>query len=160
MGSEMCIRDRIILQRSRGGFFAEASLGTGEYHCDAVAAEPSTVLHFPAKAFRTALDKDRMFRDAWGTHLARELRKSRAQCERLSLKSAAQRIIHYIESEGTGGKVVLTESRKAWAAELGLTHEALYRTLQRLQAEGTLHIDANCISLIQLKSWTTHRTQG
>ena len=141
----------IILQRSRGGFFAEASLGTSEYHCDAVAVEQSTVLRFPAKAFRTALDEDRMFRDGWRTHLARELRKSRAQCERLSLKSAAQRIIHYIESEGAGGKVVLTETRKAWAAELGLTHEVLYRALRRMQADGTLHIDTSCISLVPQK---------
>jgi CRP-like cAMP-binding protein len=137
----------IILQRSRGGFFAEASLGTKEYHCDAVAAEPGGVLRFPARAFRAALDENVIFRDAWMEHLAREVRKLRAQCERLSLKSAAQRIVHYIDSEGTDGVATLTESRKAWAAELGLTHEALYRALRRLQADGTLHIDANRITL-------------
>jgi CRP/FNR family transcriptional regulator, dissimilatory nitrate respiration regulator len=137
----------IILQRSRGGFFAEASLATSQYHCDAVAAEQSTVLHFPARAFRTALDRDAEFREAWSAHLARELRKSRAQCERLSLKGAAERIIHYIEAEGADGKVVLTESRKAWAAELGITHEALYRTLKLMQKDGKLHVDANRISL-------------
>jgi hypothetical protein len=27
---------------------------------------------------------------------------------------------------------MLNQSRKAWAAELGLTHEALYRALHRL----------------------------
>ena len=32
------------------------------------------------------------------------------------------------------------------AKELGLTHEALYRTLRRLQANGTLSIDANRIA--------------
>jgi CRP-like cAMP-binding protein len=139
----------IVLQRSRGGFFAEASLGTREYHCDAVAAEAGVVLCFPARDFRAALDEDVKFRDAWLTHLAREVRKLRGQCERLNLKSAAQRIVHYIDSEGIDGVVTLTESRKAWAAELGLTHEALYRTLRRLQADGTLHIDANRISLGQ-----------
>lgn len=137
----------IVLQRSRGGFFAEASLGTKEYHCDAVAAEPGAVLRFPARAFRAALDEDVRFRGAWMDHLAREVRKLRAQCERLSLKSAAQRIVHYIDSEGADGVATLIQSRKAWAAELGLTHEALYRTLRRLQADGTLHIDANRITL-------------
>ncbi len=141
----------IVLQRSRGGFFAEASLGTKEYHCDAVTAEPGGVLRFPARAFRAALDQDVRFRGAWMDHLAREVRKLRAQCERLSLKSAAQRIVHYIDSEGTDGVAILTESRKAWAAELGLTHEALYRTLRRLQADGTLRIDANRITLGQPK---------
>ncbi len=141
----------IVLQRSRRGFFAEASLGTGKYHCYAVTAETSALLRFPARAFRAALATDAMFRDAWIDHLAHEVLKLRAQCERLGLKSAAQRIVHYIESEGAEGMVTLTESRKAWAAELGLTHEALYRTLRRLQTDGTLHIDANCISLGQPK---------
>ena len=137
----------IVLQRSRGGFFAEASLGTGQYHCDAVTAQASTVLRFPAKPFRAALDEDVTFRDAWMAHLAHEVLTLRAQCERLGLKSAAQRIVHYIESEGAHGTLILTESRKAWAAELGLTHEALYRALQRLQADGTLDIDVNRITL-------------
>ena len=139
----------IVLQRSRGGFFAEASFDTKVYHCDAVVAEPGAVLRFPAQAFRAALATDAMFRSAWMVHLAREILKLRAQCERLSLKSAAQRIVHYIESEGADGIVTLTESRKAWAAELGLTHEALYRTLRRLQAGGALDIDANRIILRQ-----------
>jgi CRP-like cAMP-binding protein len=142
----------IILQRSRGGFIAEASLGTKAYHCDAVAVKPSTVLRFPARDFRAALSEDETFRDAWMSHLAREVRKSRAQCERLSLKSAAQRVIHYIESEGVDSLVILTESRKAWAAELGLTHEALYRTLRQLQADGIVSIDANRITLCQRRA--------
>ena|SRR3990172_3934074 len=143
----------IVLQRARGGFFAEASIGTGQYHCDAVTAEPATVLRFPAQAFRAALASDETFRDAWLAHLAHELLKSRAQCERLGLKSATRRIVHYIESEGADGMVTLTESRKAWAAELGLTHEALYRALRRLQASGTLNMVANRITL-------SHRSNG
>ena len=139
--------EEIILQRSRSGFFAEASLGAKEYHYDGVAAKPGGALRFPARAFRAALDEDAIFRDAWMDHLAHEVRKLRAQCERLSLKHAAQRIVHYIDSEGTDGIATLTESRKAWAAELGLTHEALYRPLRRLQADGTLQIGANRITL-------------
>jgi CRP/FNR family transcriptional regulator, dissimilatory nitrate respiration regulator len=115
----------IVLQRSRGGFFAEASFNAKVYHCDAVVAERGALLRFPAQAFRAALATDVMFRNAWMVHLAHELLKSRAQCERLGLKSANQRIVHYIESEGVDGIVALSESRKAWAAELGLTHEAL-----------------------------------
>jgi len=145
----------IVMQRSRGGFFAEASFNTKVYHCDAVVAKPGAVLRFPVQAFRAALATDVMFRNAWMVHLAHELLKSRAQCERLGLKSAEQRIVHYIESEGTDGIVTLSESRKAWATELGLTHEALYRTLRRLQANGTLDIDANRIILSQRKKRTS-----
>src|SRR6266568_4803458 len=137
----------VVLQRSRSGFFAEASLDSKIYHCDVVVAEKGAMLRFPATDFRAALDADAPFRDAWMKRLAREVRKLRAQCERLSLHSAADRIIHYIESEGADGVFTLIQSRKAWAAELGLTHEALYRALSRLQADGTLCISGSRVGL-------------
>ncbi len=137
----------IVLQRSRGGFFAEASLESKAYHCDAVAAGEGRLLRFPLAAFRQALDDEVGFRQAWMARLARELRKLRAQCERLSLRGAAERILHYLEVEGADGALRLTQSRKAWAAELGLTHEALYRTLARLQAAGTIAVDGERIAL-------------
>ena len=139
----------IVLQRSRGGFFAEASFDTKVYHCDAVVAQPGAVLRFPAQAFRAALAADVMFRNAWMAHLAREILKLRARCERLGLKSAAQRIVHYIESEGADGIVTLTESRMAWAAELGLTHEALYRALAKLRRERQLAASGPRLELLR-----------
>jgi CRP-like cAMP-binding protein len=139
----------VVLQRSRGGFFAEASLEAKAYHCDAVAAAASRLLVFPIRAFREALDHDAAFRNAWMALLAREVRKLRARCERLSLHSAAERILHAIESEGTAGTLTLMQSRKAWAADLGLTHEALYRSLARLQEEGILSLDGGCLTLRQ-----------
>lgn len=131
----------IILQRSRGGFIAEASLDARTYHCDAMASESTTLLAFPASAFRSALEDDFAFRRAWQSQLAKEVRNLRAQCERLSLHNAADRITHYIESEGADGILTLIQSRKSWAAELGLSHEALYRTLRRMQDEGLLDVN-------------------
>ena len=92
-------------------------------------------------AFRHALDSDTAFRDAWLQGMSREVRNLRAQCERLRMNSATERIIHYLETEGEAGHVPLRQSRKAWAAELGLSHEALYRSLKKLQEQGVLHID-------------------
>lgn len=137
--------DEILLQRARRGFFAEASLEASRYHCDAVATEASRVLRFPLALFRRSLEQDAAFRGAWMNHLAREVRRLRAQCERMALKSAAARVLHYLDSEGSGGVLVLTQSRKAWAAELGLSHEALYRTLARLQQEGRLCAEGNTL---------------
>jgi CRP-like cAMP-binding protein len=133
----------VILQRSRGGFIAEASLDSRTYHCDAIAAEPTMMIMFTLSAFRQALADDFTFCRAWQTLLAKEVRKLRAQCERLTLNSAAERINHYIESEGSDGVVTLSQSRKSWAAELGITHEALYRTLRRMQDEGVLEVAEN-----------------
>jgi CRP/FNR family transcriptional regulator, dissimilatory nitrate respiration regulator len=137
----------IVLQRACRGFLAEASLGSAAYHCDGVAAEDSSVLRFPGAAFRIALDEDGSFRSAWARHLAAEVRRLRAQCERLSLRAATDRVVHYIECEGSDGTLVLNRSRKNWAAELGLTHEALYRALARLVAAGMLTAEGRRLAL-------------
>lgn len=138
--------DEIILQRARGGFVAEASLDASAYHCDVVAAAAGRLLRFPSAVFRQALEHDAAFNRAWSGHLAQEIRRLRAQCERLGLNGAAARILHYLEAEGRDGAITLTQSRKAWAAELGLTHEVLYRTLRRLREDGTLRIDGDRIA--------------
>lgn len=136
-----------ILQRSRGGFIAEASLDAASYHCDIVAAEAGRLLAIPLPAFRRALEEDAAFCRRWIRHLAGEVRRLRAQNERLHLNSAAERILHAIESAGRDGVLRLEGSRKAWAAELGLRHEALYRTLKRMVDEGVLSIDGERIAL-------------
>jgi CRP-like cAMP-binding protein len=134
----------IVLQRARRGFLAEASLDQRAYHCDAVAAAPSELLAIPLRAFEEALGAA-AFRKAWIRHLARELRRARAQVERLSLKTAQERIVHFIETEGEGGAAELTQFKKDWAVELGLTHEALYRTLARMKREGLLAADGTTL---------------
>ena len=139
--------NEIVLQRSRGGFIAEASLDTQIYHCDIVGATDGQLLLFPRAAFQAALESDPAFNRAWILLLAREVRRLRAQSERLSLNRAADRILHYIESEGSDGAIILNQSLKSWAAELGLTHEVLYRTLRHLREGGMLMIDGDRIVL-------------
>lgn len=138
----------IVLQRSRGGFIAEASLDAQAYHCDVVAAADSRLLLFPRPAFQAALENDSVFNQDWIRLLAREVRRLRAQSERLSLNSAAERILHYIEAEGSDGTIILNQTRKSWAAELGLTHEVLYRTLRQLRERGDITIEGERISLL------------
>ncbi|HJV51909.1 MAG TPA: Crp/Fnr family transcriptional regulator [Noviherbaspirillum sp.] len=131
----------IVLQRATRGFIAEASLEAPRYHCEIVAAENTRVLRLPIDGFRRALRDDEAFRNAWMTRLMREVRQLRAQCERLSLHSAAERIEHYIEAEGNNGRFELRQSKKAWAAELALSHEALYRTLTGMERDGRIRIE-------------------
>ena len=128
----------IVLQRAYSGFVAEASVESHRYHCDAVAVVDSQLLAFPIGPFRQALRHDTEFQTFWMTRLAREVRLLRSQCERLALRSAADRIEHYIESEGSNGRLELSRTRKAWATELGLTHEALYRALASLRRSGRI----------------------
>lgn len=138
----------IVLQRSRSGFIAQASLDSRAYHCDGTTPEPSRLLCLPVGAFRQALEDEPAFRRGWLSLLAQEVRKLRAQCERLSLSSAADRVMHYLVAEGNGDTLTLHQTKKAWAAELGLSHEALYRTLRRLQDTGQLIIAGNRLTLM------------
>lgn len=140
-GSEM------ILQRVSRGFIAEASLDAKAYHCDIIAANDSQVLLFPRETFKAALEHNAAFNQRWIGQLALEVRHLRARCERLSLNSAAERILHYLEAEGVAGAVTLTQTRKAWAAELGLSHEVLYRSLRTLREAGVIRVDGQRIAL-------------
>jgi CRP-like cAMP-binding protein len=125
---------------------AEASLDQPTYHCDAIVVRPAELLIISRKAFIDALSNEK-FRSSWLQHLASELRRVRAQAERLSLKTARERIIHYIEMEGDAGSIVLNCSKKQWADELGLTHEALYRALARMERSSQISIAAETLSL-------------
>lgn len=130
----------VVLQRCRSGFVAEASLESSAYHCDLAVVEDSRLLTIPIQSFRATLSEDVAFCQFWMGRLAREVRKLRAQCERLALRTASERVQHYIESEGRNGRLELRQTRKAWAAELGLTHEALYRTIARLAGTGVIKL--------------------
>lgn len=137
-----------VLQRSTGGFVAEASLDAPRYHCHILAAAPSRVLRIPLALFRSEMASNEVLRSVWIRRLTREVVRLRAQSERLRLKSAADRVAHYIESEGTQARLVLSQTRKAWAAELGLSHESLYRTLAEMERDGVLTTTSNDDSFV------------
>lgn len=138
--------NEIVFQRARHGFLAEASYDHSAYHCDGIAAMTTRVLVVPIEQFRAALNKPEV-QDVWIRHLSQELRRVRAHAERLSLRTAEERIIHFIETEGTNGQLVLSQSKKSWAAEMGLTHEALYRTLRSMTKDGRLIISGGQVLL-------------
>lgn len=136
----------LVLQRVRDGFVSEASLYQTSYHCDAVAIARTRILAFPIDVFREGLRQDD-FRDRWLRHLGGELRRARTQAERLGLHTARERIIHYVETEGRDGEIQLGFSVKAWASELGIAHEVLYRTLKAMKANGEVTVEGGRVRL-------------
>jgi CRP-like cAMP-binding protein len=128
----------LVLQRAVGGFLAEASLSSGRYHCDGFARTHCELLAFPIAALRKAIDADARVRWAWIGMLAGEIRRQRAGAERLALRSVRERLLHWLLTQGTDGRVALRTTRKELAAELGVTHEALYRTIAVLVRAGEL----------------------
>jgi CRP-like cAMP-binding protein len=104
------------------------------------------LLAIPRRAFSKALAVAE-FRNGWIAHLTRELRRVRANAERLSLRTARERVLHFIEAEGERGIINLNRSKKDWAAELGLTHEALYRALAQMVKRGELIVEHSRLTL-------------
>jgi CRP-like cAMP-binding protein len=143
-GSEIALHSA-----GRGEFFAEAAVNVPRYQCNAIASRPSRLVAFPVQRVRALLADDPAFAREWVALLARQLHGARARLERLALKSSAERVLHYLHTEGKGPRceVVLAGTVKDLAHELGLTHENLYRTLARLEQEGVVRREDNRLFL-------------
>lgn len=139
----------IVIHRARtGDFFAEASLFSERYHCDAICVRPCRCLRLPADALRQAIANDPGFALEWITALSRNLRRQRAAQERLALKGTRARVVHYLVDCGESGCVTLGQPLIRWAEELGVSHEALYRTLAAMEKEGVLERDGTTLRLL------------
>jgi CRP-like cAMP-binding protein len=72
--------------------------------------------------------------------LVEQILNLRIRLERRSIASARDRVRHYLTAN-VGGRertVALPSTLKDLAAELGLTHETLYRTLSEMSANGEI----------------------
>lgn len=143
----------LVLSRARAGeFFAEAAVtaGGGRYHCSALATRRAELLAFPIPAFRQRLREDPEFALAWIGTLSVQLRRQRSAVERLGMPGAAERIRHYLLTEGEPpGTLRLERPLSAWADELGLSRETLYRALAALTRSGELERQPDRLRLLR-----------
>jgi len=140
----------IILQRTRHGFVSEASLQSPAYHCDAVAVIDTHAVRIPLRDLRQVLASDPAFSMRWVSMLNREIMRLRRQCERLSLLTVEERLLHLVETEGSDASYPLGSGLKSIARQLGVTHEALYRCIARLEKARRLRRDADRLFLIKV----------
>ena len=84
--------------------------------------------------------------------LNQEVKRLRLQSERLSMKSVKDRVLHLIHTEGKNGKYQVNTGLKSLASELGVTHEALYRTLASLEKTCTLIRKDSLLELTETNS--------
>jgi len=88
----------------------------------------------------------------WMRLLSRHLRTARTRIERLGLKGARQRILHYLAVEFAGRNAGRpSASLRAWASELGLAKETLYRALTDLKEEGMIRRCGRSIELLRVE---------
>ena len=79
-------------------------------------------------------------------------KRLRLHCERLSMKSVKDRVLHLINTEGKNGQYQVTTGLKSLAGELGISHEALYRTLALLEKNKTIKRQEGLLSLTKIKT--------
>lgn len=126
----------IILSVARApAMIAEASLFSPRYHCRALAEVASTVVAAPKAAVLALLETDPSFALRLVRILATEVRRQRQLVELRNVRPAAERLLSYLALERDRGAPPADRPLAALAAELGLTPEALYRTLARLERE-------------------------
>jgi CRP-like cAMP-binding protein len=126
-------------------------LFSSTYHCDAIAKTAATVRLYP-KAVRLAeLRPNPKIAEAFATMLARQVMALRTSLEQRNIRSACDRVRHFlaVNADSDGRRVSLSGTLKSIAAELGLTHEAFYRTLADMAANGEIERRGHIIRLLK-----------
>ena len=117
-----------------GEFFVAAALFSDTFHCDAVAAEPSRVRVYPKAMVLNSLRTDPASAMSFLAHVAHQIIELRQRLELMKVRSAKERVMLYLDfNAGADGTVSLPGPLQDIASELGLTREALYRTLASLE---------------------------
>lgn len=132
-----------------GEMLAEASLFSAQYHCDAIASTNASVRLYPRRQLLAAFEENPKAMQAFAGTLARLVMNLRTRIEQRNIRSARDRVRYFLAlNVGPDGRTVaLSGTLKDLAAELGLTHEALYRTLAALERSGEIRRKDRSITL-------------
>jgi CRP/FNR family transcriptional regulator, dissimilatory nitrate respiration regulator len=144
-------REAILQAAGTGDTLAEASLFSPTYHCDAIATTTAVVRLYPRTVLLNELKRNPKAAQAFLEMLARQVMTLRALLEQRNIHSARDRVRHYlmVNAGPNGRTVVLPGTLKSFAAELGLSHEALYRTLADMAAQGEIERHNGTIRLLK-----------
>jgi CRP-like cAMP-binding protein len=133
-------RDVVIGIAGPGEMIAEDSLFSQTHDCAATAVTKAVVRLYRKGSLLAELERNPQAALAFMGMLVRQILNLKIRLERRSIHSARDRVRHYFATH-VGGKeqtVVVPSTLKDLAAELGLTHEALYRTLSEMSARGEI----------------------
>ncbi|KAA0686324.1 Crp/Fnr family transcriptional regulator [Azospirillum brasilense] len=140
----------VALHVARNGeTFAEAALWAEAYHCDSVAEALSEVTVIPKADLLDALEDNPQAALALARGLAAHVRDLRARLELRNIRSAPKWILAWLRLQASGDPPTARLDRP-WteiAAEIGLTHEAIYRALSTLERTGRIARRSGVITL-------------
>ncbi len=129
--------------------FAEASLFSDEYHCNAICDSLSTVLSFSKDEVLVYLKSHPKYTIELLKINTAQVRDLRLLNEIKSINSAYDRVWAFLLSEvNQESKLHFSYSLKDMAQKLGLAHETFYRTLKILEQEGRIIRQEQMIKLV------------
>jgi CRP/FNR family transcriptional regulator, dissimilatory nitrate respiration regulator len=142
-------REIVLYVAGPGETLAEASLFSSRYHCDAIANTDAIVRAYPKREVLSAFEQNPKAVLAFTATLAHQVMNLRTRVEQRNIRSARERMQHFLRlNTGPDGRTIeLRGTLKDLAAELGLTHEALYRTLAALERSGEIKRNGAKITL-------------
>lgn len=125
--------DVLTLHRAvAGGYFAEASLFSDHYHCDAICTQSGQVQKIAKDGITAMMRADPDFAQSFSRLLAAQVQHYRARIEILAIRGAKERVFAAVQAGYFDASVVELASR------INLTHEACYRALRALCKEGRM----------------------
>jgi CRP-like cAMP-binding protein len=132
--------DRITIHTGRSSeLFAEGSLFSDVYQCDAIAAEPTQIRACGKAEMLAAINGSPSTILALLEQVTRLLHHARAMRELRNIRSAEDRVLQHLHlSASKVGTVVFDRPLLEVAEDLGLTHEAYYRALAKLASAGAI----------------------
>ncbi len=142
-------RETVLFVAGPGERFAEASLFSETYHCDAQAVAESTVVCFSKMEALNLLQNDAAWRLGMTADLARQVMELRSALTLRDIRSARERVLSYLVAQaGADGRTVAIKGvLRDVAATIGLAPEVLYRTLAQLEAERVIRRGDGAIEL-------------
>lgn len=119
--------DLITIHRAFSNqYFAEASLFSDNYHCDAVTVQNADLIHIDRFKVLELIKADSDFALQVTSFLAKQVQDYRRLLELRSIRSAKDRVYAGLAEGWMKGNIT------SFASQIGLTHEATYRALSQL----------------------------
>ena len=130
--------------------FAEAAMFGGEaFPATATALKPSKVAHFPKERFLRTMREDPELTLAIIHAQAVWLRKLTQKVQQLTTSDSTERLQLWLQEHlPAQGELVLPMTKKALAAQLGMTPETLSRGLRTFQDQGLIKVRGTRIARI------------
>lgn len=115
-----------------GGYFAEASVFSMTYHCDAICTDSGSVVKIAKADVVSMMPSNPAFSEDFTRLLAQQVQQYRAHIELLAIPLAKDRILAAFQAGYFNGTVTELATR------INLTHEACYRALRALCDDGRM----------------------